>query len=57
MATSSFTTVFKIPKKTLRVIAKAIDEPVAKFKLTEKDKQSLATSGERFQEWLESNKN
>ncbi len=56
MATSSFTTVFKMPKKTLREIAKNIDKPVVRFKLSEKDRESLATSGERFQEWLEHNK-
>jgi len=57
MATSSFTTVFKIPKKALREIAKTVDKPSVRFKLSEKDKESLATSGERFQKWLESNKN
>ncbi|HPY45840.1 MAG TPA: hypothetical protein PLD69_08815 [Sphaerochaeta sp.] len=56
MATSSFSTAFKLPKKALREIAKHIDEPVVTFKLSEKDKDSLATSGERFQKWLESNK-
>ncbi|MDD3457304.1 hypothetical protein [Sphaerochaeta sp.] len=57
MATSSFTTVFKIPKKALREIAKTVDKPSVRFKLSEKDKESLVTSGERFQKWLESNKN
>jgi CRISPR/Cas system-associated protein Cas10 (large subunit of type III CRISPR-Cas system) len=38
MATSSFTTVFKMPKKALREIAKNIDKPVVRFKLSEKDK-------------------
>ena len=57
MPTSSFTTIFKIPKKALREIAKGTDEPVTRFKLSEKDKESLATSGERFQKWLENNKN
>ncbi|MFA6774501.1 MAG: hypothetical protein WCR99_12505 [Sphaerochaeta sp.] len=57
MATSSFTTVFKIPKKALREIAKTVNKPAVRFKLSEKDKESLATSGERFQKWLESNKN
>ena len=56
MATSSFSTAFKLPKKALREIAKHIDEPVVTFKLSEKDKDSLATSGERFQKWLDSNK-
>lgn len=57
MATSSFTTVFKIPKKALREIAKTVNKPAVRFKLSEKDKESLVTSGERFQKWLESNKN
>lgn len=57
MPTSSFTTVFKIPQKALREIAKDIDKPITRFKLSEKDKESLATSGERFQKWLENNKN
>ena len=39
MAISSFTTVFKIPKKALREIAKNIDKPVFRFKLSEKDKE------------------
>ena len=56
MAISSFTTVFKMPKKALREIAKNIDKPVVRFKLSEKNKESLATSSERFQKWLESNK-
>lgn len=56
MAISSFTTVFSLPKKALREIAKSIDKPVPRFKLSEKDKESLTTSGERFQKWLESNK-
>ncbi|HKL59940.1 MAG TPA: hypothetical protein VJ863_08580 [Sphaerochaeta sp.] len=56
MATSSFTTVFKIPKKTLREMAKNTDKPVPRFKLSENDKESLATSGERFKQWLENNK-
>jgi len=56
MAESSFTTVFKIPKKTLREIAENIDKPVVRFKLSEKDRESLATSGERYQKWLEHNK-
>jgi hypothetical protein len=41
MATSSFTTVFKMPKKALREIAKSIDKPVVRFKLSEKDKEAL----------------
>ena len=56
MATSSFSTVFKMPKKTLLEIAKNIDKPVERFKLSEKDRENLATSGERFRKWLESNK-
>lgn len=57
MATSSFTTVFTIPKKTLGEIAKNIDKPTTTFKLSEKEKEMLNTSGERFQKWLESTKN
>jgi hypothetical protein len=57
MATSSFTTVFKMPKEALQEIAKSINKPHSTFKLSEKEKESLATSGERFQKWLESKKN
>ncbi len=57
MATSSFTTVFKMPKEALQEIAKSINKPHRTFKLSEKEKESLATSGERFQKWLESKKN
>ena len=39
MATSSFTTVFKMPKKALREIAKNIDKPVVRFKLSKKIKK------------------
>lgn len=37
MATSSFTTVFKIPKKALREIAKTVNKPAVRFKLSEKE--------------------
>ena len=48
MATSSFTTLFKIPKKVLQEIANSKNDTISKFKLSKKDKGSLATSGERF---------
>jgi len=53
MPMSSFTTVFKFSRKTLQDIANSIDNPVPRFELSEKDRQSLATSGERFRNWLE----
>jgi len=56
MAISSFTTVFKMPKEALHEIAQSINKPHSTFKLSEKEKESLATSGERFQQWLESEK-
>jgi hypothetical protein len=48
MPMSSFTTVFKFPLKALREIVNTIDNPVPRFELSEKDLQSLVTSGERF---------
>ncbi len=56
MATSSFTTLFKIPKKVLQEIANSKNDTISKFKLSKKDKESLATIGGRFQKWVESNK-
>ncbi|MBI9095612.1 MAG: hypothetical protein JEY71_12080 [Sphaerochaeta sp.] len=56
MAMSSFTTVFKLPRKALREIAKTVDNPASRFELSEKDRQSLATSGERFRKWLDQRK-
>lgn len=56
MALSPLPTVFKIPKKTLQEMAKSIDKPVERFKLSKKDRESLATIVERFQKWLENNK-
>ncbi|MDA3834429.1 MAG: hypothetical protein PF495_13675 [Spirochaetales bacterium] len=53
---SSFTTVFKLPRKALRKIAKTVDNPAPRFELSEMDRQSLATSGERFRKWLERSK-
>ena len=37
-------------------MAENTDEPDPRFKLSENDKESLATSGERFKQWLENNK-
>ena len=50
MPMSSFTTVFKFSRKTLQDIANSIDNPIPRFELSEKDRQSLATSGERFRD-------
>ncbi len=52
MPMSSFTTVFKFSRKTLQDIANSIDNPAPRFELSEKDRHSLATSGERFRNWL-----
>ncbi len=56
MALSSFTTVFKMPKEALHEIAQSIDKPHRTFTVTEQQKESLASSGKRFQQWLESKK-
>jgi hypothetical protein len=48
-----FSTILKLSRKTLQDIANSIDNPVPRFELSEKDRQSLATSGERFRNWLE----
>ena len=53
MPMSSFTTVFKFSRETLQDIANSIDNPAPRFELYEKDRQSLATSGERFRNWME----
>ncbi len=56
MPMSSFTTVFKFSRETLQDIANSIDNPATRFELSEKARQSLATSGERFWNWLEQRK-
>ena len=56
MPMSSFTTVFKFSRETLQDIANSIENPAPRFELSEKDRQSLATSGERFRNWLEQRK-
>jgi len=56
MAISSFTTVFKMPKEALHEIAQSIGKSHKTFTLSEEEKESLATSGQRFQQWLESEK-
>jgi len=56
MPMSSFTTVFKFSRETLQDIANSIDDPAPRFELSGKDRQSLATSGERFRNWLEQRK-